>query len=196
MQHARTRYRGHERQTNIRLREEPVRPFAHTGRTAAAVAARIIPLGFGSDTGGSVRMPAHFCGIAGLRPSNLTSASSKKSWAPLRLSQSAAALSYEHRRHRLFGLRAPAKAFVEKFTNPAAGVLPEPSTSGDSEFWFTLNFRGGPVSNSFTKSQRMAALLGKSRIIDNPRLDRPVPLDPRHHQFAHLGQHALAACRT
>jgi mandelamide amidase len=45
-------------------------PGGSSGGTAAALAARIVPLGIGSDTTGSVRMPSHFCGLAGLRPSN------------------------------------------------------------------------------------------------------------------------------
>ncbi|MFI1398142.1 amidase family protein [Streptomyces sp. NPDC020681] len=36
--------------------------------TAVAVSARLAPAGFGTDTGGSVRIPAALCGIAGLRP--------------------------------------------------------------------------------------------------------------------------------
>jgi indoleacetamide hydrolase len=36
--------------------------------TAVALAARLAPLGLGTDTGGSVRIPAAHCGVAGLRP--------------------------------------------------------------------------------------------------------------------------------
>ncbi len=39
-----------------------------SGGTAAAVAARLAPGGIGSDTGGSVRIPAALCGIVGFRP--------------------------------------------------------------------------------------------------------------------------------
>ena len=40
-----------------------------SGGTAAAIAARIAPAGLGTDTGGSTRIPAALCGIAGFRPS-------------------------------------------------------------------------------------------------------------------------------
>ncbi len=43
-------------------------PGASSGGTGVAVAARIAPGGIGTDTGGSVRVPAALCGIVGLRP--------------------------------------------------------------------------------------------------------------------------------
>ena len=44
-------------------------PGGSSGGSAAAVAAHMAPLAVAEDTFGSIRVPASFCGIAGLRPS-------------------------------------------------------------------------------------------------------------------------------
>jgi amidase len=57
-----------------------------SGGAAAAVAARLLPIADGSDTGGSLRNPPAFCNVVGLRPSPGRVGTDSTSWSPLSVS--------------------------------------------------------------------------------------------------------------
>jgi amidase len=57
-----------------------------SGGAAVAVAARMLPIADGSDTGGSLRNPPAFCNVVGLRPSPGRVPSESTSWSPLSVS--------------------------------------------------------------------------------------------------------------
>jgi amidase len=57
-----------------------------SGGAAVAVAARMLPIADGSDTGGSLRNPPAFCNVVGLRPSPGRVPNESSSWSPLSVS--------------------------------------------------------------------------------------------------------------
>lgn len=82
---------------------EPRAPGGSSSGSAVAVGAGLAPLALGSDTGGSVRIPASFCGVTGFKTSHgqipvegcFTLSRSQDTLGPLGLSVEDCALAYD-----------------------------------------------------------------------------------------------------
>ena len=94
-----------------------------SGGSAAAVAAGLVPLAIGTDTGGSIRVPAAHCGVVGLRPTYgrvsrhgvTPNAWSVDTVGPLTRSAADAALAFQ-------AISGPDPADRTTTASPAAGV--------------------------------------------------------------------------
>ncbi|HEX6245075.1 MAG TPA: Asp-tRNA(Asn)/Glu-tRNA(Gln) amidotransferase subunit GatA [Polyangiales bacterium] len=109
-------------------------PGGSSGGSAVACAARLAPLALGSDTGGSVRQPAAFCGISAIKPSYgrvsryglVAYASSLDQVGPLARTTRDAALLLSviagHDPRDATSARRPAEAFDQAAGQPVTGL--------------------------------------------------------------------------
>jgi Asp-tRNA(Asn)/Glu-tRNA(Gln) amidotransferase A subunit family amidase len=152
-----------------------------SGGSGAAVAARIVPIGIGTDTGGSVRVPAALCGIFGLKVTHgrvpLTGvyplAPSLDTVGPLATSVADITASY---------LAIAGYEPSDGWSAPVNPVRPgrreaNATTIGVVKQWVELGPRSEQVANGFNRFLDEAAKAGFTiEMIDEPALAPPARL--------------------
>jgi 1-carboxybiuret hydrolase len=142
-----------------------------SGGSGAAVAGGLIPIALGSDTNGSIRVPASFCGIYGLKPTygRLTRArtfpfvSSLDHLGPLARSVRDLALSYD----AMQGVDPEDPVCTPRAPEPATPLL-DRGLDGLRIAVAGGYFRGSALPQALEAVDRIAAALGVTREIEIP----------------------------
>jgi Asp-tRNA(Asn)/Glu-tRNA(Gln) amidotransferase A subunit family amidase len=112
-----------------------------SGGEAAAIASCLSPAGIGSDLSGSIRVPAHFCGISGLKPTTGRVPMDGHLPAPAGPLSLGACLGPMARRvedlELLFRVIADATQYEISLTNDASGVKESETLQGLHLAWYT-----------------------------------------------------------
>ena len=146
-----------------------------SGGSAAAVAAGLAPLALGTDTNGSIRVPAALCGVFGLKPTYgrvsragvFPLAASLDHVGPFARSVHDLALAYD-------ALQGPDPADPACSARPAARVLPELSrgTAGLRIAVAGGHFARGAAPEALAAVERVAQALGAGRRVTVPEAHR------------------------
>ncbi len=137
-------------------------PGGSTGGEAAIIAARGSPLGLGNDLGGSIRVPCHFCGIHGLKPTSLRlprmgSVSTVRGLESIVTQPGPMARSVEDLYLGLKALADPSDGYIGGDVVPAQ--LPDPAAIDVSKLRIAVLESDGtlPVSTAIGRAVREAA---------------------------------------
>ena len=146
-----------------------------SGGSAAAVAGGLVPLALGSDTNGSIRVPASFCGLFGLKPTygrltrtgSFPFVSSLDHLGPLARDTADLATAYD----AMQGYDATDPVCVDRPADPVAGLL-DHGIGGLRIASAGGYFQAGASAEALHALRAVAAQLGASKVITVPDAQR------------------------